>query len=143
MGTRSWAVEVAMNQMYVQTDGVRTFAQIHDQVASELSQVIGGGAAEATGVTTSHGPIASAVSDALSSVLGARHGTMRTTANSSSTIAELLAKAAAMYEGGDQQGADRLRKAAEALQDAETAQAGGSSPSTGQVAAPPAATPAG
>ncbi|MGV0849568.1 type VII secretion target [Mycolicibacterium phlei] len=126
-----------MNQIYVQTDGVRSFAQIHDQVASALSQVIGGGAAEATGVTTSHGTIASAVSSALSSVLGARHGTMQTTATSSTTIAELLQKAARMYEGGDQEGADKLRRAAEALQEA---QAGGGAPGGG---APAGGVPAG
>ncbi len=40
---------------------------------------------------------------------------MQTTATSGNTIAELLKKAAQMYEQGDQQGAEKLRAAAEAL----------------------------
>ncbi|MDA4105857.1 ESX-1 secretion-associated protein [Mycolicibacterium holsaticum] len=101
--------------LYVQTDGVRSYAQIHDRVVEGLSQLMGSGATEATGVQTTHGAIASAVSTALSGVLGTRHGTMQTTATSGSTIAELLQKAAQMYDQGDQKGAERLRAATEAL----------------------------
>ncbi|MGE2689819.1 ESX-1 secretion-associated protein [Mycolicibacterium pulveris] len=101
--------------LYVQTEGVRSYAKVHERVVSGLSQLTGPGATETTGVQTSHGAIASAVSTALSGVLGTRSGTMQTTATSGTTIAGLLQKAAQMYERGDQKGAERLRAAANAL----------------------------
>lgn len=101
--------------LYVQPEGVRSCAQIHERVVGGLSQLMGSGATDATGVQTSHGAIASAVSTALSGVLGTRHGTMQTTATSGTTIAGLLQKAAQMYEQGDRKGAERLRAAADAL----------------------------
>ena len=51
--------------LYVQPDGVRSYAQIHGEVVAELSGVMGTAAAQAAGVQTSHGAIASAVSTAL------------------------------------------------------------------------------
>ena len=71
----------------------------------------------AADVEASHGAIASAVNAALGNVLGARDGTIQTTANSGSTISELLQKAAQMYEQGDEKGATALTAAAEALQE--------------------------
>jgi hypothetical protein len=113
----------------VQTDGVRSYAQMHEQVAAGLSQLMGAGAPDAIGVQTSHGTIASAVNTALSSVLGSRHGTMQTTATTGDTIRELLQKAAALYERGDEEGGDKITAAAEALQNAEgDGAAGGGSP---------------
>src|SRR5258706_5910146 len=107
---------MSSDPLYVQPDGVRSYAQIHDEVVAGLSQLMGAAAPEAAGVQTSHGAIASAVSTALSTVLGSRHGTIQTTATSGSTISELLQKAAQMYEQGDQKGAATLRAAAEALE---------------------------
>ncbi|HEY6575416.1 MAG TPA: type VII secretion target, partial [Mycobacterium sp.] len=72
--------------LYVQTDGLRSFAQIHDQVVAALSQVMGSAAPEALGVETTHGPIASAVSGALGQVLGSRQGTLQATSTSGKTI---------------------------------------------------------
>jgi hypothetical protein len=121
--------------LYVQTDGVRSYAQIHDQVVSGLSQLMGAAAPEAAGVQTSHGTIATAVSTALSNVLGSRQATMQTTATSGTTIAELLQKAAALYERGDEHGAEKLRAAAEAMQGGEGANsAGGAGAATGGAA---------
>jgi hypothetical protein len=102
--------------LYVQPDGVRSYAQIHDQVLSALSQVMGAAAPEAVGVESTHGPIASAVSTALAQVLGGRQGTLQATSTSAQTISELLQKAAQMYEQRDQQGAEKLKAAAEALE---------------------------
>ena len=102
--------------LYVHPDDVRSYAQIHDEVVAGLSQLIGAAAPEAAGVQTSHGAIASAVSAALSGVLGTREGTLQATGTSGSTISELLQKAAQMYEHGDQKGAATLRAAAEALE---------------------------
>jgi hypothetical protein len=109
--------------LYVQPDGVRSYAQIHDEVVAALSQVMGTAAPEALGVETTHGPIASAVSGALSQVLGSRQGTLQATSTSAQTISELLEKAAQMYEDGDQKGAATLRAAAEAMQNPNAAPA--------------------
>ena len=83
--------------LYVQPDGVRSYAQIHDEVVAALSQVMGTAVPEVLGVETTHGPIASAVSGALSQVLGSRQGTLQATSTSAQTISELLQKAAQMY----------------------------------------------
>jgi Excreted virulence factor EspC, type VII ESX diderm len=113
-----------MSQLYVQTDGTRSYAQVHDQVAAGLSQMMGAAAPDAAGLQASHGPIATAVSTALSSVLETRHGTLQNTATSGTTISELLQKAAQMYEQGDRQGAEKLKAAADALQAHEGEQGG-------------------
>ena len=97
---------------------MRSYAQIHDEVVAGLSQLTG---ADAAGVQTSHGAIASAVSTALSGVLGSRQGTLQATGSSGSTISQLLQKAAQMYEQGDQKGAATLRAAAEALEGSQGA----------------------
>jgi uncharacterized phage infection (PIP) family protein YhgE len=101
--------------LYVQTDGVRSYAETHDGVAAGLSQLTGSAAPQAAGVQSSHGTIAAAVGTALADVLGVRDGTLQTTATSGSTISELLHKAAHLYDQGDQKGAATLRAAAEAL----------------------------
>lgn len=129
-----------MSQLYVQTDGVRSYARVHDQVAAGLSAVMGAAAPEAAGVQASHGPIAAAVSTALSGVLGTRHATMQTTATSGTTISELLQKAAQMYEQGDRQGAEKLKAAAEALQAHEDGRGGAPGAPSG-VGAPGAGAP--
>jgi hypothetical protein len=107
--------------LYVQPDGVRSYAQIHDEVVAALSQVMGTAVPEVLGVETTHGPIASAVSGALSQVLGSRQGTLQATSTSAQTISELLQKAAQMYEQGDQKGAETLKAAAKAMQNANAA----------------------
>jgi len=121
--------------LYVQPDGVRSYAQIHDGVVGALSQLLGTAAPEALGVESTHGPIASAVSGALSQVLDRRHGTLQATSTSAQTISELLQKAAQMYEHGDQKGAATLRAAAEAIQDANASGAAGAAGSTGAAGA--------
>ena len=112
--------------LYVNPDDVRSYAQLHDEVVAGLSQLIAAAAPEPAGVQTSHGAIASAVSAALSGVLGTREGTLQATGTSGSTISELLQKAAQMYEHGDQKGAAMLRAAAEALEGAQGPGAPGS-----------------
>ena len=107
--------------LYVQPDGVRSYAQIHDEVRAALSEVMGTAAPEVLGVETTHGPIASPVSGALSQVLDSRHGTLQATSTSAQTISELLQKAAQMYEQGDQKAAATLKAAAEAMQNANAA----------------------
>jgi hypothetical protein len=97
--------------------------------------LLGTAAPEALGVESTHGPIASAVSGALSQVLGRRHGTLQATSTSAQTISELLQKAAQMYEHSDQKGAATLRAAAEAIQDANASGAAGAAGSAGAAGA--------
>lgn len=98
--------------LFVQTDGVRNFSQIHSDVRSGLAGLT---APEGSGVNTSHGTIAASVSSALGSVLDGRGATMGVTSTSAATISELLQKAAAAYAGGDAEGGRRLKAAADAL----------------------------
>ena len=122
--------------LYVQPDGVRSYAQIHDEVRAALSEVMGTAAPEVLGVETTHGPIASPVSGALSQVLDSRHGTLQATSTSAQTISELLQKAARMYEQGDQKGAATLKAAAEAMQNADAAGGGASGAGAAGAASP-------
>jgi hypothetical protein len=101
--------------LYVQTDGLRSFSQTHSEVVAGLSQLMGAAAPAAAGVETTHGPIAAAVSAALSDLLGARQSTLQTTANSGNTLSELLQRAAQAYEDGDKRGASAMVSAAEAM----------------------------
>src|ERR1700742_322315 len=88
--------------LYVQPDGVRSYAQIHGEVVGALCQL-----------------------------LGSRHGALQATSTSAQTISELLQKAAQMYEHGDQKGAATLRAAAEAMQDANAAGSAGAAGAAG------------
>ncbi len=98
--------------LFVQTEGLRQFSQTHTEIAAGLSQLVGG-AATVAGVETSHGQIAFAVQNALGGLLAARQGTLETTAKSGDKIAELLRKAAAAYDNGDERSAGKLNAAIE------------------------------
>ncbi|GAS98369.1 uncharacterized protein RMCC_5334 [Mycolicibacterium canariasense] len=99
--------------LHVQTDGVLNYSQLHSAVAAGLSGLAG---VDGSGVETSHGVIASAVNTALSGVLAGRQNTLGVTSTAASTISELLQKAAQAYAAGDQQGAERLKAAADVLE---------------------------
>ncbi|KUI30079.1 hypothetical protein AU195_03415 [Mycobacterium sp. IS-1496] len=96
--------------LFVQTDGLRQFSEKHAEIAAGVSQLMGGSPTVA-GVETSHGQVAFAVQNALGTLLGARQGTLQTTANSGDKIAELLRKAAAAYDKGDERSAGKLKAA--------------------------------
>ncbi|OBB56382.1 ESX-1 secretion-associated protein [Mycolicibacterium monacense] len=98
--------------LFVQTDGLRQFSQTHAEIAAGVSQLVGG-APTVAGVEASHGQIAFAVQNALTGLLGARQGTLQTTARSGDKIAELLQKAAAAYDKGDERSAGKLKAAIE------------------------------
>jgi hypothetical protein len=112
--------------LFVQTDALRTFSQTHTEIAAGVSQLLGG-APNVAGVEASHGQIAYAVQNALTDLLGARQGTLQTTVKSGDTIAELLQKAAAAYEKGDERSAGTLKAAMEPA----GGQASGASPASG------------
>ena len=98
----------------VNTDGVRSLAEVHTAVATGLGALAAGTPGPA-GVAASHGPIAYGVGTALSAALGSRTGAMNVTRNSGTQISELLHQAARAYERGDERGAQAIRAAAEAL----------------------------
>lgn len=110
----------------VNTDGVRSLAEIHTAVAAGLGSV-NNGAPGSAAVATSHGTIAAAVEAALSGALGSRTGSVTATQNSGARISELLAQAAMAYERGDQRGAEAIKAAADAIARGE-APAGGGAP---------------
>lgn len=114
----------------VQTDGVRTFAQTHADVAAGLSSLL---SEEGADVDTSHGPIAAAVSTALSGVLSNRRDSLGATSTTASTISDLLQKAADAYARGDEQDAQRFTAAAEVLEGKDSP--GGSAMPSGGAAA--------
>lgn len=110
--------------LHVQTDGVLNYSQLHSDVAAGLSGLAG---VDGSGVETSHGLIASAVNTALSGVLAGRQSTLGVTSTAASTISELLQKAAQAYAAGDQQGAERLKAAADVLEGKDAPGRGGGS----------------
>lgn len=119
--------------LQVQTDEVLSFSQRHADVAAGLSGLADG---DGIGVETSHGPIAAAVSTALSGALTGRRDMFEVTATRASTISDLLNKAADAYARGDQQDAERFTRAAEVLE-------GGEPPAPGGTATPAGSGPAG
>lgn len=110
--------------LHVQTDGVLNYSQLHSDVAAGLSGLAG---VDGSSVETSHGLIASAVNTALSGVLAGRQSTLGVTSTAASTISELLQKAAQAYAAGDQQGAERLKAAADVLEGKDAPGRGGGS----------------
>lgn len=95
--------------LFVQTERLRQFSQTHTEIAAGVSQLLGG-APTVAGVETSHGRIAFAVQNALTDLLGARQGTLQTTAKSGDKLAELLGKAATAYDKGDERSAGKLKQ---------------------------------
>lgn len=96
--------------------GLTPLAEIHSQVAAGLAQLTGAGAPQAADVAKSFGNIAFSVNNALDGVTQSRGNTLQATKGSSDTIAELLGKAEKLYAQGDQEGAAKLRAAAETLE---------------------------
>lgn len=109
--------------LHVQTDGVLNYSQLHSDVAAGLSGLAG---VDGSGIETTHGVIASAVNTALSGVLAGRQNTLGVTSTAASTISDLLQKAAQAYAAGDQQGAERLKAAADVLEGKDAPGRGGS-----------------
>ncbi len=96
--------------------GLTLLADIHAQVADGLSQLAGAGGPQAADVANSFGNIAFAVNTALDGATQSRASTFQTTKIASDTIKDLLTAADRMYAQGDEQGAAKLRAAAEALE---------------------------
>ncbi|BBY14684.1 ESX-1 secretion-associated protein [Mycolicibacterium litorale] len=115
--------------LFVQTDGLRQFSQTHAEIAAGVAQLVSG-APTVAGVETSHGQIAFAVQNALSGLLGARQGTLQTTAKSGDKIAELLGKAAAAYDKGDERSAGKLKATMEGAGGPADGAGGGASPAS-------------
>ena len=96
--------------------GLAPLAELHSQVASGLAQLTGAGGPQTADVARSLGTIAFAVNTALDGVTQSRSSTLQTTRGASDTIAELLSTAEKLYAQGDQEGAAKLRAAAETLE---------------------------
>jgi hypothetical protein len=104
--------------------GLAPLADIHAQVADGLSQLAGAGGPQAADVARSFGNIAFAVNTALDGASQSRTSAFQTTRAASETINELLTTADRMYAEGDDEGAAKLRAAAEAMEGSGIAGAG-------------------
>jgi hypothetical protein len=111
--------------------GLSPLADIHSQVADGLSQLAGAGAPQAADVSRSFGNIAFAVNNALDGVTQSRTSAFQTTKGASETIKELLGRADQMYAQGDEEGAEKLRAAAGALEGSGAAGGAGSAGGAG------------
>lgn len=112
---------MSQDDLFLQTDGLRSFAQSHTDVVSGLTGLLNS-APGASGVQITHGAIASAVHTALSSALGARRGSMQNVVNVGRNLAESLQAAAHSYEQVDQRSGQKAQAAAETF--GETSVAG-------------------
>jgi hypothetical protein len=118
-------------EFHLDSNGLSPLSDIHSQVAQGLDQLVSGGGPQASDVAKSFGNIAFGLNSALDGASQSRLSTIQSTKTSSGTIGELLNKAHQMYLQGDQQGADKLKAAAEALQASEGEGAGGAAGSAG------------
>lgn len=129
---------MSQDNLFLQTEGLRSFAQSHADVVSGLTGLLNS-ATGASGVQTTHGAIASAVHTALSSALGNRHGSMQNVVKGGRNLAESLQAAAHSYEQVDQRSGQRARAAGEAIADprgtAPGSSGGGSAPGGGAAGA--------
>jgi Excreted virulence factor EspC, type VII ESX diderm len=128
-------------EFHLDGGGLTPLSDIHSQVAEGLGQLVGGGGPQASDVAKSFGNIAFGLNSALDGASQSRTSTIQTTKASADTIKDLLNKAHQMYLQGDEQGADKLKAAAEALQASDgggssgAGGAGGSAGATGAGAA--------
>jgi ESX secretion-associated protein EspJ len=121
-------------QFHLDSSGLTPLSDIHAQVAQGLGQLVSGGGPQASDVAKSFGNIAFGLNSALDGATQSRTSTLQSTKTSADTIKDLLTKAHQMYLQGDEQGADKLKAAAEALQASEgggSSGAGGAGGSTG------------
>lgn len=108
-----------MSRLGVAPAEVQAIAGMQGDVAAELTRL-----ADATGNVQSLGLIAAPVDSALTATLASRRSTLRTAAASSEALDAILRQAARLYERGDVEGAQELKRAADVLE-ADVAAAGG------------------
>jgi hypothetical protein len=121
-------------EFHLDSSGLTPLSDIHSQVAQGLGQLVSGGGPQASDLAKSFGNIAFGLNSALDGASQSRMSTIQTTKASADTIKDLLNKAHQMYLQGDEQGADKLKAAAEALQSSEgggSSGAGGAGGSSG------------
>jgi Excreted virulence factor EspC, type VII ESX diderm len=118
------------DNLYAESDGLRSFAQTHSKVASGMSSLVNS-SSYAADVAATHGPIASGVHGALSGVIDTRQGVQRSVLDVGRNLADSLRQAARSYEGVDEGTADKLRSAANAVEGANAPDAGRGAGSAG------------
>jgi hypothetical protein len=116
---------MSQDNLYSESDGLRSIAQTHADVSNNMSGLANSGKNPAD-VAMTHGSIASGVHNALGGALDSRRGVQLSVADAGRNLADSLRQAAHQYEGVDAGSAERLKKAADALDGAPaTASAGG------------------
>jgi hypothetical protein len=114
-------------EFHLDGDGLSPFSNLHDEVATGLSQLTGPGAPVAAEVASTFGNIAFGVNTALDATSQSRLDTFGATRTAGDTISALLQEANRRYAAGDQAGADSLRSAAAAMQNDVEGQTSGTS----------------
>ncbi|MEV3902144.1 type VII secretion target [Mycobacterium sp. NPDC050551] len=94
----------------METGVLRAFSRTHADVASDITQ-LARRAPDGAEVASTHGTIGFGMQAALKELLGARLGSLQTTAGSGDGIAEMLQTAARQYAGVDDHGAQRIEGA--------------------------------
>lgn len=105
---------MGQENLYVQVEGLRSFAHTHQDVAAQVTGLLGA-APHPADVASTHGSIASAVHDALGTTLDARHGAHQSVHAVADKLAGSLNTAAHHYEQEDERAAAAARKAADGL----------------------------
>ncbi len=120
---------MGQQNLYVRIEGLRSFAETHQDVAAQVAGLLGA-TPHVADVAATHGSIASAVHQALGGTLDARHGAHRAVHTIADKLAGSLTKAAHHYEQEDQRAAAAARAAAEGIDGAgqSPAQPAGTSP---------------
>ena len=98
----------------VNTEGVRSLADIHVSVANSLASLASTAPGSAE-VASSHGTTATGVSNALTAPLDSRAGSMIAARSSAEATTELLRQAAVAYERGDRRGAQSIAETVHGL----------------------------
>jgi hypothetical protein len=111
---------MSQDNLYSESDGLRSFAQTHADVSGDMSGLANSGTNPAD-VAMTHGSIASGVHNALGGALDSRRGVQLSVADAGRNLADSLRQAAHQYEGVDAASAERLKKAADALDGAPAA----------------------
>ncbi|WP_343575679.1 type VII secretion target [Mycobacterium sp.] len=117
---------MSQDNLYTESEGLRSFAQTHSDVAAEMSRVIDP-ASYTVSVALSHGAIASGMHNALNGAIDARSGARTSLSEAGRALADSLRQAAHAYDGVDDGAASQLRSAADAVDGTAAPARGGTS----------------
>jgi hypothetical protein len=122
-------------QFHLHGGGLTPLSNIHAEVAQGLKQLASDGGPHAADIAQSFGTVASGLNSALDGASQSRLSAFQVTQTAGSTISDLLNKAHQMYMQGDEQGGDKLKAAAEAMEASGGGSGGGAGSAGGSTGA--------